>query len=435
MMPKLIFICLILLLGSHLTGPVYAGDFTHVTRLIKQNKLKEAYKILSTEEVHHIGEADYDLLLARAALAAGHPHEAIFAFERVLINRPNNQLARVELAVAYYQTNELESSRQLFHTALNANPPDKLKANINKYIVRINEKIGSRQHKLSGILTLKQGWDSNINSATNESEIELAIGTYRPTEGVDKETSDTFTEVINRLKYNYHFNINSEFFSSLGYSNRDNNNKKFDTQTADARLGYGHKTDFGRISVPLSYQTMWLDEKQLRETTTISTNLNRSGEGVFSDYNLQYGEIRYPDQPALDVDFVAASFSLGTTANKSGFNQQYAIFYGDESPTNSLYKFNAREYMGLQVRLPIRVSQRHFIIPRVIYQVAEYKQRHPFFTEKRKDHYYATELNWRWYFDRQWNLTTQASHTESDSSVALYTHSRNMVFVGLNYLY
>lgn len=206
MWPKSVFTFVILLFGLYLTRPAMADEFHLVKQLLKQNKPQQAYRMLTKQEEKHLGEPEYDFLLARSALAAGHPNEAIFAFERVLMSNPNNHSARVELAVAYYQINELERAQQQFAQALAARPPAPLKETIDIYLSRIEEKISSRKHKLNGEVTLKQGWDSNINSATNESEIQLASGlpTYRPTEGVDKQTADSFTELINRLNYNYH---------------------------------------------------------------------------------------------------------------------------------------------------------------------------------------------------------------------------------------
>ncbi len=435
MLPKPSYTCLILLLGLCLVKPVFADDFQQIKQLLTQNNPQQAYHILSTKEEYHIGEPEYDILLARSALAAGHPNEAIFAFERVLMTTPSNQIARVELAVAYYQVNELERASQLFTQAQAAKPPEPLKETIENYLARINEKISSRKHQFTGMLSLNQGRDSNINSATNASEIDLVIGTYHPIEGVDKQTADSYSELINRLSYKYSFNINSEFFSSLGYSNRDNNHRNFDTQSADLKLGYSHTTGLGRISIPLSYQSMWLDNKQLREVSTVGTNLNRSWDGTFTEYSLQYGEIRYPDQSPLNVDFTAVSIALGSNDDKAMLNHQWAIFYGDETPTNGLYEFNAREYMGMQIRLPIRLTPTHYITPSVVYQKAEYKQQHPFFSDKRTDLYSSAELNWQWYFSRQWSLTSQLSHIESNSTVPLYSHTRDSIYAGFNCAY
>jgi len=435
MVPCFRYIPLLLLLGQYPVSPAQADDFEEARQLIKENKLEQAYQNLTTKEAYHIGEVEYDLLLARTALKTGHPHEAIFAYERVLINQPGHHLARVELAIAHYQINELENSRQLFDSALKANPPDNIRQTILKYIDRINEKIESRKHSLTGILALKLGRDSNINSATNATEVELTIGTYRPTDGVDKETADSYTELSNHLHYKYNFNINSKFFTSLGYANRDNNNKEFDTEIADVKAGYSHLTGIGRLSIPVSYQTMWLDEKQLREVTVIVPSLNRSDEDSYTDYSLQYGEIRYPDQPALDVDFVAASFAFGFADKSSGFSQQYALFYGDETALNSLYDFNARKYWGVQIRLPLRLTQRHMITPKVVYQEAVYQQQHPFFTAKRADDYTSYLLDWQWYISRRWSLTAQASYADSSSSVSLYTHTRTIFFTGISFNY
>ena len=432
---KLLYFLNVSLLGLCLAMPVVADDFSAVKQLLNDHEPDKAYQLLIHKEAAHMGETQYDLLLARVALKAGHAHEAIFAYERVLINSPGNNLARVELAIAYFQINELEKSQQQFEAALKTHPPKKIEYNIHNYISLIREKIDSRKHRLSGKLSLKQGWDSNINSATDESEIELTVGTFEPTEGVDKETADTFTEVSSRLHYNYNFNINSRFYSSLSYTNRDNNNKQFDTQIADLKLGYSQMTAIGKISIPVSYQTMWLDETQLREVTTVSTNLNQSGSNYFLNYSLQSGEIRYPYQPALNVDFVAASVAFGFSDKASGFSHQYAIFHGDETASNSLYEFNAREYWGAQVRMPLRISNRHTVAPKVVYQQAEYNQQHPFFKEKRQDRYSYVEISWGWLLNRNWSLDTQIGRTNSNSSVPLYTYNRTSIYTGINYTY
>ncbi len=429
------YIYLIFLLGAFLASPAYADEFSRAQKLLKENKPKQAYQFLLDEEGYHMGEPAYDLLLARTALASGYFHEAIFAFERVLIHEPNNLMARIEMAIAYFRINELDNAKRHLEIVLQVNPTGEIRHVLDDYLNRINEKIASRKHDFSGSHSFRQGWDSNINSATNESEVKLTIGTYRPTDGVDKETSDTFSESINRLNYNYHFNINADFFSSIGYSIRENNNKNFDSETADIKLGYQHNTSVGKISVPLSYQTMWLDNKQLRDVTSIGTSLNRSNKQYFTNYDIQYGEIRYPGQAPLNVDFYTLSFVIGTSNSTSKVNQQYAVFFGDETAGNELYKFNAREYWGLQVRLPVKLTPRHYVSPRVVYQQAEYKQRHPFFLEKREDDYITSAIDWDWYLSRNWLVTAQISHTENQSSVDLYNYARTTAFFGFTFRY
>lgn len=434
MSPKSTRLILLVLFGLS-SGQASGNEFETVKALLKQNKADEAYQYLTAKDAFHMGEPDYDLLLARTALKSGRPNEAIFAYERVLMTQPKNHPAKVELAIAYFQIDQLENSKRLFKEALIARPPANLQEDIHRYLEHIEEKLTARRHAFGAELSLKQGWDSNINSATNESEIQLTVGTYRPSEGVDKETSDSFTELLTRANYNYNFNVNASLFSSIGYSNRENNHKQFDSQRADARFGYSHLTGLGRISLPLSYQTMWLDNKQLREVTTASINLNRADKAGFTDYNLQYGEIRYPDQSALDVDFVAASFAFGLSSANGAFNQQYALFYGDETATNSTYDFNAREYHGFQARFPVRVGQKHVLTPKAVYQKGVYRQRHPFFKEKRQDKFIHYEFDWRWYLSRHWQLNSQISRTDTASTVAIYTYQRNVIFVGITYVY
>ncbi|MDH5444636.1 MAG: tetratricopeptide repeat protein [Gammaproteobacteria bacterium] len=427
---------LIILTSLTLVYPAYGDEFSQARKLLKQNKTKQAYDFLVKEEGYHMGEPDFDLLLAQTALKARLWHEAIFAFERVLIHNPGNVRARVEMAIAYFQIKEYENAERHLDMVIKAKPSEEIRVVLEKYKEQINETMSARRHRFSGFHQFKQGWDSNINSATNESEIRLNIpgGSYRPVEGVSKQTDDTFSELVNRINYEYQLSVNSHFTNSLGYSIRENNNEKFDTQNADISIAYSRTTGFGKFSIPLSYQASWLDEKELRNIGSIGLSLNRSGT-VFTQYAIQYGEVRYPGQKALDVDQVVYSYVIGTNDNTSRINQLYALFYGDETERDSVYKFNAREYMGLQLKFPMRLTSQQYVTPRLVYQESRYKQQHPFFFQSREDKHSSFNLNWDWYLSQNLQLNGQVGHSVNNSTVDLYTYDRNTIFVGTTYKY
>lgn len=425
---------LILLIGTFLVNPVFADEFSRAKQLIKQNKSRQAYHLLVNDEGYHMGEPAYDLLLAQAALAAGLYHEAIFAYERVLIHTPNNLKARIEMAIAYYKINELENAQRHLNIILAAKPGAKLRETLDQYVALINDKIASRKNEFSGQHSFRQGWDSNINSATNESEIKLTIGNYRPTEGIDKETSDTYSELINRFNIQHHFNVNSSLYSNLGYSIRNNNSYEFDTEVIDVNIGYEHKTAIGKISIPLAYQALAMDGKQLRDVSSLEVTLNRSDKKSFANYSIQYGEIRYADQDALNVNHLVLSYFYSTN-HTTMINQQIALFYGDETELNSLYRFNARKYKGVQLRFPIRLSIYQSLTPRLVYQSADHKAQHPFFFKKRQDTHQAVSLDWNWRLGKSWQLIGQLSHSRNQSTVDLYNYTRNTLYGGITFIY
>lgn len=416
-------------------NPAFADEFSKAKKLLKENKARQAYELLVNKEGYHMGEPDYDLLLAKTALSAGYHHEAIFAYERVLIHIPNNLSARIEMAIAYFKIDELENAQRHLNIVLQANPNSKLREKLDQYARMINKKIESRKSTISASHTFRQGWDSNINSATNEQQIQLTIGTYTPTEGVDKETSDTYSELLNKVSYDHNFNVNSRFFSHIAYSIRENNNKNFDTQSAEIQAGYGHTTSAGKLSYPVSHQSVWLDEQQLRYTTSVGVRLARNDKQDFVNYSAQFGVIRYPDQPSLNMDNIVLSYFFGRHQTQTGINPQYALFYGDETATNSTYDFNARRYVGAQIRLPIRMTDRQYLIPKLLYQRAVHKHQHPFFFTTREDDHLNIALNWNWGLTRQWQISGQVSHSRNDSTVDLYTYDRITTHFGITYKY
>lgn len=270
-MPKHIAV-LFFLFGLCLSLTAHASDFSRLNDLLKQNKAKQGYRILSEKEDHHLGEVKYDLLLGRAALESGHAHEAIFAYERVLLTQPGNDTARFGLAVAYYRINENERAQKLFEEVLGHNPPEKIRLNIQQFLGLIESRQASLRHKLSGKIALRKGWDSNINSATNNTTFEL-LGQSYPLSDENRETEDTFSEIMAKLNYSYTLNNNADLFSQVHLSKRGNHHNKYDTEMGNLQVGGSLLTAYGRLRLPLTYQTITLDNKRLRTLSQLPSIL------------------------------------------------------------------------------------------------------------------------------------------------------------------
>lgn len=68
--------------------------------LIEQKKAGEAY-VLGGKHPELMGDPLFDYFYGVAAVEVGHPTAGVLALERVLLNDPNNDLVRLELARAY----------------------------------------------------------------------------------------------------------------------------------------------------------------------------------------------------------------------------------------------------------------------------------------------------------------------------------------------
>ena len=98
------------------------ADLTRLQELVESGNAA-AYPLARTLSADYAGNPDFDYLYGRAALDSGHPNEAIFALQRVIINRPSDDRARLLLAQAYLRNGERVLARRELDIVLEHSPP------------------------------------------------------------------------------------------------------------------------------------------------------------------------------------------------------------------------------------------------------------------------------------------------------------------------
>lgn len=106
-------------------------------KLLKAGKPAEAYALLEPFESERSGEVRFGYLLGVSALDSGKPDRAVQAFGRVLAAAPDFDGARLDMARAYYQLDDLPRAKAEFESVLEHNPPEKVRATIQAYLDKI----------------------------------------------------------------------------------------------------------------------------------------------------------------------------------------------------------------------------------------------------------------------------------------------------------
>lgn len=78
------------------------GAFTQLNKHIALNENEIAWQNALSLEDEYLGDTDFDFLYGLIALRVNEEERAVFAFERVVANRPNWRDAQYYLAAAYY---------------------------------------------------------------------------------------------------------------------------------------------------------------------------------------------------------------------------------------------------------------------------------------------------------------------------------------------
>ena len=100
--------------------------YSELNNLITSGQHEEAFELGQTHLGEWEGDPDFDFLFGLAALESGRSNEAVYALERVATTATNRLLrdrATLELARAYFVTNNLAASKNLFNSVLEQDPP------------------------------------------------------------------------------------------------------------------------------------------------------------------------------------------------------------------------------------------------------------------------------------------------------------------------
>ena len=121
--------------------------------LLKAGKPAEAYMLLEPFESERSGEVRFEYLLGVSALDSGKPDRAVQAFGRILAATPDFDGARLDMARAYYQLDDLPRAKAEFEAVLEHNPPEKVRATIQAYL----DKIASQSQSGNSPIVADQG--------------------------------------------------------------------------------------------------------------------------------------------------------------------------------------------------------------------------------------------------------------------------------------
>jgi len=133
-----------------------------------QGQPQACYQKLNSISGLLVGEIAYDRLLGLCASAAGEHEQALLAFERIMVQQPQNAEIRLERARTLYLLGQLQESQHEFRALAANNPPAAVRPVIKNFLQRIQKALVPKL-KLSTSLgiNLKVGHDSNANSASD----------------------------------------------------------------------------------------------------------------------------------------------------------------------------------------------------------------------------------------------------------------------------
>ena len=408
--------------------------------LVKDGKPADAYALLQPYQSDYAGDPDYDYLLGLAALDSGKATEAIFALERVLAVNPAHLQARAEIARAYLATGEVAASEQEFKTVKEQNPPKEVSATIQKYLDIIETSRSGRKTSVQGYIEATYGNDSNVNSATPNSQYAIpgfggALNDPLSADGVAQ--SDTFGSIATGFNVRHAVSDQWALIGNANFNQRMNSSWDiFDTNNLDGSFGANLARGDNNFSALVQLRSLEIDNKRYRDdqgvTAQWQSNLSNSSQaGTY----LQYSYITYPGQDIRNADRYVVGASYGRSLTGKYVPTFYFGAYGGTEKERAVDRPDlGHNLYGLRIGGELKLSAQTTLFASAS---AENRKFGPepvlllLFLVEREDKQADLGLGISHTLGQHWSITSNLNYTRNDSNIVITDYTRTIFSIGV----
>ena len=425
-----------------LAAPVLAADDLDTLRThLDQQRTAEAWALAEKLHGPRAGNPDFDFLYARAALAARHPSQAIFALERVRLAQPKNQLAWLLLARAHLAAGDPAHARRELDALLASAPPEVIRAQAQKLKLSVAPATTSRP--VHGFIGLDVGYDSNVNSATDAASVTGILG--NPTWGInlapgDRAQSDSSARLSAGIGGKLALGSQTALFADAsGYANVLYDHTQFSTSLYQARAGASWRNGSHRLTLPVSRQVFSVGHRRYSVYDAAALEWTYA-LGVAQQLMLAASRSfsGYVDQPTRDARSTAALAGWSTIVGRArlGVNVRYGQddprvdYFGAPAQSNASM---SRQSTALGFDASYRLWPRH--TPRVgmVFQSSRHDDPDLVFAVERHDQYAYIVAGWDWRIQPDWLLRADLNFAANRSNIDLYDFDRTQVLLGVRH--
>ncbi len=436
MIDRITRLCLGLCLLT-LSTSVFADEvIDEARRLLSNQQGSSAYRLLAPLEDERAGTPEYDFLLGISALDAGYPGQAVFALERVLAVEPDNDLARAEIGRAYFELSEFENSKAQLKTVRDsAQVPETARASMDRYLSAIEQAQG-KGTKISGFLSVAAGYDSNINSGTDQSQVAIPfLGTNLLFQLVDqaREQDAGYAQIGGAINIAQPV---TDTISVVGGARGYVRETEKPFSTRNMYFYGGLQKTHGKHNFTLVGQGEEFD---------VNTDALRYVYGAFGQWRyavdnrrqvsfaLQVSQIDYPDVPNRDaMRYVASAGYVHAFAGKREPLMYIGVYGGTEAEERNQFAQFGHELYGGRIGGSLELAPKLRGYASFSVEERDYGGQDAIFLRQRDDTQIIASAGFEYAFKERWSLRPNMSYTNNDSNIPISDYDRIVAGIDLS---
>lgn len=411
----------------------HASPIADMKLAIQQQNYQQAYA-LAQQHPDYEGDPDFDYYYGLSAVQVGDFYSALFIFERLSHAYPEQLRYRVELARAHVMLQHWDAAEAHFVYVLSQQPPAIVVQRIEAFLQHIEQQRHRQHSQWHHVLRLGGGYDSNINSATRQSEIDVLDGLFTALLNKEqRETSSAFQQLSMMSLWLKPISKTQQFSAHVHGSYKHNQvNRDYDLGQLTGYGRFEQRHHDHRWSLQAGVQQLWLAERQYQQqwhTTAGWEYLASPHWQPETRLTLRQQSNRQND----DLDLTRIELNQSLRYQQPHWHARMTLLA--QHDTNQ-EKQLARDTQGIQLSSHYQLTPRHALLAMAQWQQHHYSKRLPSShlfaaNERRHDDSQLLWISYHYQWSKQLGLFLQTSYQRSNSNIEIYDYNRTLIDSGL----
>jgi hypothetical protein len=411
----------------------------------KQAKLQEAHLAFKNKDytksynlfydlfLEDLENLDINFFLGRSAFELKKYDEAIVAYERILLHKPNTVRVQLEIARCYFMQRNYKESQKLFTKIKQGKHPKAVIDNIDRYLKVIDERIV--KHSLKGVFIIGAGYDSNLNSKAESNTFYMPFFNLT-LDNTTKDVSAYSHQEILLLNHSYDYkdniNIKNDFLifnkNVIDYSEKNvllfSYNPSIEhTYNDKLTMLYGVFADRLYFGSPLLMDTYGLLPKL---TYKYSKDLI-----VNSFFKYQLKRNKQSANKNKDALYQQLNIAINKTVSPQLTTVSSIVLEKERKDSGTLTTVDYDAYtLGFGVNY--KYSKKMLFTPKITYKEKTFTDKDPFYLVKQKNKEYNYNLTGTYIFSKKWIAQGILTYTDIKSNIPSSQYKKHTI--GVNFI-
>ena len=424
------------------SSPLFALDLNQslkqAQRLMEAEKIEAAFDLLNPIADDNAGNAKFDYFYGLLLQKMEQHSYAVLVLERALFMQPKHVGTQIALAKGYIQLKEFSKATKL-QQQLEQQGATAEAIKIEK-LTQSKEKEENKAYSLKGFIKTSFSYDDNLTSGPDSNFLIIPgsthLGPVAIGQNLEKD-QDFFYTVSGYLGLKVP--VTQDFKMNVGIwgSQRFNRNRPDeDLAYMSSWAGGSYQQGKNNLSLNFKYQSIWIDDQHYQNQYAI---LGQWYRPLFKSnalaFNFNVRTTRHPGSNTLNYD----AYTLGAI-----FYQQLPglwhpmlsleVYGGEEKFHDTTTSYLGHARLGTRLVAHLHFNKQNTFLLRGAFEDKHYKQSHPFFLGVRHDQNYSVTGKYtRFLFERQLELSAEATWILNSSNMSLYDYQRNIVSANIQW--